>query len=45
MPPAVLLELADAGHDHTHPYKGRAELERNFDNLLARERAKRGIAP
>jgi hypothetical protein len=45
LPPDVLLELADGWHRaHTHPYKGRAELERNFDNLLKRERTRRGLA-
>ena len=43
LPPDVLLELAVAwAQAHTVPCKERAELERNFDNLLARERARRG---
>jgi hypothetical protein len=45
LPPDVLLELAVAwAQAHTSPCKPRAELERNFDNVLARERARRGIA-
>jgi hypothetical protein len=44
LPPDVLLELAVAwAATHTHPTKGRAELERNFDNLLEREQARRGL--
>jgi hypothetical protein len=44
LPPDVLLELAVAwAQTHTTPCKPREELERNFDNLLARERARRGI--
>jgi hypothetical protein len=42
LPPDVLLELAVAwAQTHTAPCKDRAELERNFDNLLERERARR----
>jgi hypothetical protein len=45
LPPDALLELAVAwAQAHTSPCRPRAELERNFDNLLARERARRGIA-
>jgi hypothetical protein len=43
-PPDVLLELAVSwAKDHTNPCKPRAELERNFSNLLARELSKRGF--
>ena len=43
LPPDVLLELAVAwAQTHLVPCRDRAELERNFDNLLARERARRG---
>jgi hypothetical protein len=42
--PDVLLELAVAwAQTHTTPCKPRRELERNFDGLLQRERAKRGL--
>jgi hypothetical protein len=45
LPPDVLLELAVAwAQAHTRPCKPRRELERNFDNLLARERKRRGLA-
>jgi hypothetical protein len=44
MPPDVLCELACCWAErHTAPCKDRAELERNFDNLLARGRARRGL--
>lgn len=45
LPPDVLLELAVSwAQAHTAPCKDRAELERNFDNLLERERARRETA-
>jgi hypothetical protein len=45
LPPDVLLELAVAwAQTHFAGCAPRAELERNFDNLLARERNRRGIA-
>jgi hypothetical protein len=45
LPPDVLLELAVCwAKTHTSPCKDDRELERNFDNLLARERNRRGIA-
>lgn len=45
MPPDVLLELAVCwAQKHTVPCRPRAELERNFDNLLARELTRRGLA-
>jgi hypothetical protein len=41
LPDDVLRELAVGWAEaHFHPCKPRAELRRNFDNLLARERAK-----
>jgi len=44
LPPDVLLELACCWAErHIADCKDRAELERNFDNLLARERARRGL--
>jgi hypothetical protein len=45
LPPDVLLELACCwAQVHTTPCKDRRELERNFDNLLERERRRRGRA-
>jgi hypothetical protein len=42
LPPDVLHELALSwAHDHLKPCRPDAELTRNFDNLLARERARR----
>ena len=43
--PDALLELALSwAHDHLRPCRADAELTRQFDNLLDRERARRGIA-
>jgi hypothetical protein len=45
LPPDVLLELAVAWAErHTAPCKDRAELDRQFDHLLDRERRRRGLA-
>jgi hypothetical protein len=45
MPPDVLLELGVSwAQTHTSPCKDRRELERNFDNLFARELARRGLS-
>ena len=45
LPPDVLLELAVGwAKTHTVPCRPDKELERQFDNLLARERKRRGIA-
>ena len=45
MPPDVLCELAVRwAQKHTTPCKDRAELERNFANLLARELKNKGLA-
>jgi hypothetical protein len=45
LPPDVLLELACCWAErHLHPCRDRLELERQFDNLLDRERARRGLA-
>lgn len=44
LPPDVLFELACCwAEKHTVPCRPRAELERNFDNLLARELKRRGL--
>lgn len=44
LPPSVLRELAICwAQAHMQPSRDRAELERNFDNLLVRERARRGL--
>jgi hypothetical protein len=41
LPPEVVFELSVAWAEaHLHPCKPRAELRRNFDNLLARQRAR-----